>query len=247
MIKQKLSVKICPSCNNNFKPRNYKSKFCSKRCQWDAKKLKQEDLLIKIKKCNNCKKHLKIKNFYKCKKSRRGLQSWCIKCTKSRIRVKRILYYTCIDCKKSIQYTVTDKTKIRSENRRCFPCSRKKRTLDSDNKGPYNTGTGYFTSRLYSSWKGSAKRRNHDWLINKEDLDKKYKQQNMRCALSGIEMELKHKSLTRPSLDRIDSNKGYTKDNIQFVCVAINIMKNKFSESFFIDMCNRISDFNKLQ
>jgi hypothetical protein len=36
----------------------------------------------------------------------------------------------------------------------------------------------------------------------------------------------KGKHSTNISIDRIDSNKGYTKDNIQLVCAYVNIMKS---------------------
>jgi hypothetical protein len=47
------------------------------------------------------------------------------------------------------------------------------------------------------------------------------------------------------SVDRIDSSKGYTKDNIQFVCFMANIAKNKFSCDELINFCNLVSEFNK--
>jgi hypothetical protein len=37
-------------------------------------------------------------------------------------------------------------------------------------------------------------------------------------------------SLTRASLDRIDSSKGYIKGNVEFVCLAINFAKNDFKK-----------------
>ena len=42
---------------------------------------------------------------------------------------------------------------------------------------------------------------------------------------------------TNLSVDRIDSAKGYSKDNVQLVCMAANQMKNDLSMEEFINMC----------
>jgi len=75
------------------------------------------------------------------------------------------------------------------------------------------------------------------------DIDEKYlkdlwDRQKGICPYTGIKMELmktssqnhKLKSLKKASLDRIDSSKGYTKDNVEFVCMAINNAKNDFKK-----------------
>lgn len=80
------------------------------------------------------------------------------------------------------------------------------------------------------------------------DLDEAYLSelwiyQEGRCALTGIEIELSIydwnniKMSAKPwsaSLDRIDSNKGYIKGNVQFVSLSINYGKSKFSQEDFI-------------
>ncbi len=49
------------------------------------------------------------------------------------------------------------------------------------------------------------------------------------------------KSKFRPSIDRIDSMKDYTSDNVQFVCSVVNVMKNKLPEADFIQFCTLIA------
>jgi len=39
---------------------------------------------------------------------------------------------------------------------------------------------------------------------------------------------------TNVSIDRIDSTKGYSKDNVQLVCMAANQMKNDLSMEEFV-------------
>jgi len=59
------------------------------------------------------------------------------------------------------------------------------------------------------------------------------------CALSGVKLD---ENTWSP--DRIDSKKGYTKENLQFVHKDINLMKNKFPEDYFIEMCKKGAENN---
>lgn len=54
--------------------------------------------------------------------------------------------------------------------------------------------------------------------------------QGWRCAMTGIEFnfEKSKKNLRYPSIDRIDSNKGYTLSNMWIVCTAVNLGKSQF-------------------
>ncbi len=74
---------------------------------------------------------------------------------------------------------------------------------------------------------------------HKPDIDAEYlktlwEKQNGICPYTGIKMILPEtsaqkdniSSLKKASLDRIDSTKGYTKGNVEFVCMAINLAKN---------------------
>ena len=45
---------------------------------------------------------------------------------------------------------------------------------------------------------------------------------------------------TNISVDRIDSSGGYTRDNIQLVCMAVNQMKSDLDDNTFYDICAAI-------
>ena len=99
-------------------------------------------------------------------------------------------------------------------------------------------------SRTYwSSVVLCAERRNHQFDITIEQAWDLYLKQNKKCAISGIPI-IFSRSFTREarkiqtcSLDRIDSNKGYIIDNVQWVHKDINTMKWDFSMTYFDEMC----------
>jgi hypothetical protein len=80
--------------------------------------------------------------------------------------------------------------------------------------------------------------------IKIDDAWEQYLKQDRRCALSGVELcfdgSKRIKNQTA-SLDRIDSNKGYTKDNIQWVHKTIQKMKMDLKESVFLEFCERVA------
>lgn len=77
-----------------------------------------------------------------------------------------------------------------------------------------------------------------------------YLKQDKKCALSGIEIKLE-RSYSRncktqtASLDRIDSNKGYTLDNVQWVYKDLNIIKSNTPNDEFINWCKLIAKQNE--
>ena len=113
----------------------------------------------------------------------------------------------------------------------------------------------------HSGWKGcgemsglywrtiidGAKRRNIELNITIQDAWNKFISQNKKCALSGIDLFFKTDKLKKntASLDRINSSKGYTIDNIQWVYKDLNIMKQDLSDEEFINWCKLVSDYNK--
>ena len=47
---------------------------------------------------------------------------------------------------------------------------------------------------------------------------------------------------TTASLDRIDSKKGYTIDNVQWVYKKINMMKQNYDQKEFVNLCCLIAE-----
>ena len=116
--------------------------------------------------------------------------------------------------------------------------------------GAYNfQGYKEISANYYKTCKANAKKRGFDFLITKEDIWNKWIEQNKKCALSGTPLKIernyqKMKGMTA-SLDRIDFTKGYTIDNIQWIHKDLNKMKMNYPNSYFIEMCKLIANFNK--
>lgn len=106
--------------------------------------------------------------------------------------------------------------------------------------GKYGRKIKYGDSVGFSFYKDlckkRAKKKNLNFDLTSEYIRFLFNSQNGKCAISGLNMvlnkrsrTLKDKTLYYASIDRIDNNKGYTKDNVQFVCLGVNYMRNTFS------------------
>jgi len=85
---------------------------------------------------------------------------------------------------------------------------------------------------------------NKPCTVTAKELEQLYFLQQKCCALSGVPIEFRpnfQKNEQTASLDRIDSTKGYTEDNVQWVHKDVNFMKNKLTETRFVELCKLIS------
>lgn len=80
--------------------------------------------------------------------------------------------------------------------------------------------------------------------ITIEELYRKLVEQDFKCALTGEELNVLHLNPydSNASIDRIDSDGNYDFDNIQWVLKNLNMMKNSFSQKYFIDMCRKVAN-----
>lgn len=116
-------------------------------------------------------------------------------------------------------------------------------------------GVGNLSSTFFSRILEGAKKRNIQVSVTKEQILELLEKQDYKCALSGLPLIMSKTfskdrtnlaSSTTASLDRIDSSKGYVLGNVQWVHKDVNIMKNKFNQDYFINLCKLISKTNKL-
>lgn len=85
-----------------------------------------------------------------------------------------------------------------------------------------------------------------EFLLTPQDLKEVWEFQGGICPYTGWNLILsvgrQRRNIQNASLDRIDSSKGYTKDNVQFVSVMANYAKNDFSHEDMIRFCLAIRD-----
>lgn len=93
--------------------------------------------------------------------------------------------------------------------------------------------------------KNRAKSKNMYFDLTKEFILDLWDKQKGKCALTGLDMTYDRytgRTYTNVSIDRIDTNKGYTKDNVQLVCMAANQSKSDLTDEQLYQVCKGIVD-----
>ena len=114
----------------------------------------------------------------------------------------------------------------------------------ADNEAYANTLRGRL-GKLKQNARGSAKKRGNACELEYYDLRDLWAIQKGLCAYTGWPMELTSKSQRLVSLERIDNNLGYVKDNILLVCWCANKARSGMSQDEFIEMCKAVSETHK--
>lgn len=114
-------------------------------------------------------------------------------------------------------------------------------------ESPLWKGFGKISGSVIKIIRGSAKLRSLDFDLDAQFLNELFNTQGGKCALSGIDLILpsskRKKNVWTASVDRIDSSKGYTKDNVQWVHKKLNMMKQDLSEQEFINFCKQVISY----
>lgn len=138
----------------------------------------------------------------------------------------------CSICKKEQAYTRKDHAKSSAINNwNCKQCA-------SNKEGFSNNQSVGSKKRVYNKFLKSATQRKINWDLAIDDM---YSNFNGKCALTNWDISLNYKNCTA-SLDRIDSTKGYSKENIQWVHSMVNMSKRHYSQEMFIKMSIAIAN-----
>lgn len=111
-----------------------------------------------------------------------------------------------------------------------------------------NWRTGYegISATHFLNIRNHAKTRGVEFTISIKEIWNLFVRQNKKCALSGVDLILGayRYGVKTASLDRIDSDGGYTMNNVQWVHKDVNSMKSNMPEKDFLEWARRICLFN---
>lgn len=230
--------------------------------------------MYKIKNCNKCQKEFPENSLYyhkngKNKNNEIIYHNTCRSCrctnvkngeqfNKDIINDKNELY--CIKCKKYLSkesFGIKNETKNltrRGCSNICKQCTLiKSRNHSNKIKGTLKNALQVKITSIRKKVKtGKNYNKENIFDITYDDLLNLYNIQEGKCAISGITLtynrsstNIGHKINDNLSVDRIDSNKGYTKDNVQLVCTIINMMKNDLTQEQLEYYCKAIIKNNE--
>ena len=110
----------------------------------------------------------------------------------------------------------------------------------------YEFDPEYRIRKLIAAAKNRAKTKTLPFNLDFEHLNNLWKEQEGRCAISGVEFDIspndnfgEPKQLS-PSLDRIIPALGYVKGNVRLVTYQINCGIGPYGLEKFIDMCKAV-------
>lgn len=119
----------------------------------------------------------------------------------------------------------------------------------SHHKSKLFKGYGEISNWTFNLYKKGAEKRKIAWNLTIEYLWNLFIKQKRKCALSGVKINFQPSAKkyikATASLDRIDSSKDYTEDNVQWVHKQVNFMKQAMTDTELINWCRTILNYNK--
>lgn len=109
-----------------------------------------------------------------------------------------------------------------------------KERIGSAAKLEHRRDLGRYLSSLVHACRARAKARNQEFGISVAGVRATMEKQAFRCIVSGIPFSFEAQAsgdFTRafaPSIDRIDSSKGYVDSNVRIVCRIVNFAANQW-------------------
>lgn len=200
---------------------------------------------MKEKTCPHCEKTMTVDNFYK---SGRSYSSWCKSCVKESTKRQAKDGYFKERRKKNpekCKQVLTEEQKQRKreyERRRWQVKKGLLATARIENKGKKKSvgvSKARTIAQLSSDIWGNAYKRmvreGREFLLTREEIRKMIEE---FCENNYHEIGI-GKNPFQPSLDRIDSERGYEVGNIRIVWLIENYARNNFSDDQLIEFCRR--------
>ena len=157
---------------------------------------------------------------------------------------------TCVQCLKTEEFGIAQLFYPTNKSR-CRTCilfnAKKNKKVKTPEQKEKNAKVAkvYYTNNLmrirFNAAKDRARKSGLEFTITEELIIDLILRQNYRCAISTVVFDNTNEKYT-PSLERIDSSKGYTVDNVMWVCAMVNYMKNDYTTEDFQDMVMKIAE-----
>lgn len=178
-----------------------------------------------LKYCKGCDENLSVDEFYKQKGVAKG--HYCKVCQQRKNKEKWENGY-----------------REKMKNTRELYALNNREKLIQISRDYYNTEIG----RAKSMMKTIRKRMTKWNILDQLDFDGSYLIELMKvgvCSETGISFVYQKQERFKchpysPSVDRIDSTKGYTKDNVRMVIWQYNLMKGEMTDEDLLIVCKRI-------
>jgi hypothetical protein len=182
-----------------------------------------------MKKCNYCKQEKPYEFFYKRKQSLDGYDWICKKCKNEKYKK----YYN--SEKRMAEYERNRDTYLQKGKE--YREKNKEKCKESSLKWYRKTKVENAANYLYKYAKARANKKGLEFTITKEDvvIPEFCPILGCRLVIGGV-----GNSKYSPSIDRIDSSKGYTPDNIQIVSRLYNSMKWDSTREELIHFCKSV-------
>lgn len=154
------------------------------------------------------------------------------------------IYYKC-KCDCGSECTVAH-SHLKSGRQKACGCDHAKKGDKSPHwKGHGGISGGWWKDHVIRSADESKGRRKLDMTITIEYIWDLYIKQDKKCALTDLPISIANTNLyNSASLDRIDSSMGYIAGNVQWTHKHINLMKNKLTQAYFIELCKKVALLN---
>ena len=115
------------------------------------------------------------------------------------------------------------------------------------NVNSYKNSVGTYLTYLRKVAQKRAAKKNLYFDIDDSFLINRYNEINGKCEVMNIPLVIGDGAarFDSISIDRIDSTKGYSKDNVQIVCWGYNRMKGDLDEQTFFFAVEKIYEYMK--
>ncbi len=167
-----------------------------------------------IKKCKKCLIDKPLDQFYNTKVLKDGKRSHCKVCENLR----------------HSEYTKKAKVQLRIKDRKY--------------RAYYHISLKGYAARLYSGAVYRAKKKNLEFDLTSEWILKQLTP--LICQATGLNLKIERpenskSGMFQPTLDRIDSSKGYTIDNTIVTCWWWNVMKQDWSNTQVLEILKQLN------